>query len=629
MSRRRRGLLLGLAACLAFAGSAPSAIARTWQAPQPLGEGEQTFLVQSVAAGLGETVSVYQRVGPDGSAIVARSAGFGMGFGREQVLGEARSFYPTAAADALGETFAAWYDEMDSTIRVAIRPPGGEFGPPLVLDSSGSDYSQGAPHLAASPTGAAVVAFLIRDARGQRMLASVRPAGGAFGPAEEIAPQAGGAQIPRDIAINDLGEVVAAYQQDGVAHVALRTPGALGTWQPPQPLGARNNGWSWSAPQVGIDATGGAVAIWQEGAGLNDVGPLRAAFRAPLGRFGAPQDLGIVGPDSESAALGVSALGEVILVARPAVKITNGVGLQPLVAAYGSTVLGRFGPARALSDRWWPSNPMIAMNARGDALLTYDSCCAMRLVGRRRAPLGALGPEEEIIEPLTFEGSRGGRIVRDVRLDELGNAAVTWVDFEPEPDPLLVSRDGPLLDLVPDVSLPSGPGLVELLPPAVGSVLAPVLDGVPPLAGLPQWATLPPGARPAGGALPPALLGLARLGARAKLSVAVTKVPRATGRAQLALRVGCSAACTVGVEGTLRPAAGGRALRLPGAAIRLDRAATAEVRLALTRPAARALRARSRGKSTRRFTLTARATSRDRSGATATAAASRSFKRRR
>ena len=297
-------ILLGLAACLAFAGSAPGATARTWQAPQPLGEGEQTFLVQAVAAGLGETVSVYQRVGPDGSEIVARSAGFGMGFGREQVLGEARSFYPTAAADALGETFAAWYDEMDSTIRVAIGPPGGEFGPPLVLGSSGSDYSQGAPHLAASPTGAAVVAFLIRDASGQRMLASVRRRA-ARSAQPRRSPRRPAARRSRATSRSTTSarSSPAPYQQDGIALGGeLRTPGALGTWQPPQALGARNNGWSWSAPQVGIDATGGAIAIWQEGAGLNDVGPLRAAFRAPLGRFGAPQTFGIVGPDSERGA---------------------------------------------------------------------------------------------------------------------------------------------------------------------------------------------------------------------------------------------------------------------------------------------------------------------------------------
>ena len=273
---------------------------------------------------------------------------------------------------------------------------------------------------------------------------------------------------------------------------------------------------------------------------------------------------------------------------------------------------------------------MIAMNARGDALLTYDSCCAMRLRGppaylpARRARTRGGHHRAAHVRGLARRADRARRAPRRARqrrghLGRLRAAARSAARLTRR------TAAGPRARRVAAERSPGSSICCRRRWAACSHRCSTACRRSP---GCRNGRRCRPARGPPAHALPPALLGLTRLGARAKLSVAVTKVPRATGRAQLALRVGCSAACTVGVEGTLRSAAGGRALRLPGAAIRLDRAATAEVRLALAplpgRPCA--ARALARQVDPPLHADRPRDEPRWRSGATATAAASRSFK---
>jgi hypothetical protein len=613
------GLLLPAGAC-----------ARTWAAPSPLGPGESTYLVQSLPLG-GGLISVYQRIGPAGSEIVARVADAAGGFGDAQVIGPARAFYPALAADAAGEAAAAWYEESDNSIRVSLRAPGAAFDDPTILASDSAGYSQQAPKLAASPVGWMAVLYLDDVGDGQRAYVSVRPPGGSFGAGEPVAPGVGAeAQVPRSVAVDDAGEVVAGYLQGGVAHVAVRSTGLLGTWGAPQSLGRPNLGSSWDLPEVGIDAAGGAVAIWEEDGGQNRTAPLEASFRAPGGSFGAPQDLGIDSWDGEAPALGVSGLGEVILVARPTIQETGGLGLDPLVVLSGSTVLGRFGPFRPLAQTWEDSYPRLAMNARGDAVLTTTTCCPTRLVARRRAPLAGFVAEQDVVPPLPMVNGPQ-RLIRDVGLDQLGNAAVTWNDST-DGSPLLVSADGPVLAAVADVTLPLPVVLAELVP-------APPVVAVPdPPAPPPPWSPPfpfplpfpfpfpfpyptpppPPGAFPTGAApsVPaPSAANRAALPADGRFAVALRRLPSRTGPAKIVVSVRCAAACRAAVRGVLVTSSR-RRLTLPQLALATDRPGAVTASLPLT-PAARASLARPRGRSRLRVTAVAG----DRAGRAQTATA--------
>jgi hypothetical protein len=603
--------VVALAAAAAVLSTPAVVRAGTWADPVtaiPAGDG--STVSQTVSLGLGGLVSVDQQLLTHGPEIVARFASPGGDFGPAQLLGGQGSFYPTVESDAAGEAIAAWWNEDDFGLHVAISPAGQPFGPATVLASTSVGYSAEAPHLAVNTSGDAVVLYVGSTDGQQRVFASYRPAGGDFGPGEVVAPASDdpGGQLPRSVAINDLGDVVAGYLEDGVAHVAIRSPGPDGTWQPPQALGGATGGYSWRLPVVGIDSVGGAVAVWEEGGdNTNQAVTIEAAFRAPGGMFGAPESLGIEASDNEEPQLGVSALGEVILLARPVVQEVGGVGLEPLVVFSGSTGSGAFAPPVEIGAPLLAFDEQLAMNAVGDAIVTYDTCCdndADRLVALRRGPLGSFGPAEDIVPPYPVPPGQAvySRSTVDTRLDPFGNAVVSWVDASPAPAgasapamPLLVSTDSVLqstlgtltglIESVPAELIQSVAGAVAGLTGGTGTTGTTSVSGIvngalgPPVGG--------PGQAGTGGSVPSPIRAVAPLLIRrpvhrpaSGLAVAIRR-GRGGGPARFSVRISCPATCTVSFAASLdrHP---GRTIPLRLARTRLTGAARASVPVSLT-----------------------------------------------
>ena len=587
---------LGVVLC-----GATGAVASSWDAPitvTPPG----SYASRTVPVGLGGLVSVDQKV-TSVSQIEARFAPAGGVFGTPQLLGGPGSFYPTVDADVVGEAVASWWGQDDRGLRVAISAGGRPFASPTVLPSTNADFSQNAPHLAVSPVGNAVVVFVASIAGAQVVVASYRPAGGAFGAEEVVAPGGDGSgQVPRSVAINDNGDVVTGYLQDGVAHAAIRTAGLTGTWQAPQTLGGSAGGYSWSLPEVGIDGVGGAVAVWEEGGDqTNAAATLHAAFSQPGGSFGPAQELGIQSSDNEEPALGVSALGEVILLARPVVQEVGGVGLEPVVVYSGTTRYGHFTAPAAIGAPLLADRESLAMNAVGDALITYDSCCDAgldRLVGLRRGPFGSFGPAEDIAPP--YDVPRGGpifaRSLIDSRLGPLGNAAVSWIEAAPAPpgvsappQPLLVSTIGLLRGALDGLVAPVDIFPVTLVQTAP-SVLGRPAAGPSSSGGIPvRPATT--ATSPAGGPLAPyipartARIDASRSASHVRVAILASPAGRLT---RVSVRLDCPTACLVSFTAKLRPHGGG-VIALAIAPTRLAAAGRAVVRIALTPAAGRAL----------------------------------------
>jgi hypothetical protein len=598
-----RRLVVALAALGVALCASTGARASSWGAPiavTPSG----FFASQTVPVGLGGLVSVYQEVS-DVSEIQARFAPPGGAFGDAELLGGPGSFYPTVDTDALGEAIASWWNEDDDGLRVAISSAGQPFASPTVLTSTGANYSQNAPHLAVSPTGSAVLVFVTSIDGEQHVVASYRPAGGAFGPEEIVAPTGDDAdgQVSRSVAINDLGDVVAGYLQDGVAHVATRTPGADGTWQAPQALGARAGGFSWRLPEVGIDALGGAVAVWEEGGDqTNGAATLEAAFSPPGGSFGPAQGLGIQSSDNEEPALGVSALGEVILLARPVFQEVGGVGLEPLVVFSGSTGSGRFAAPAPIGAPLLADGESLAMNAVGDAVIAYGSCCDAgvdRLVALRRGPLGSFGAAEDIAPPYEVPSDEPlfARAAIDTRLDAFGNAAVSWIEAAPAPagasappEPLLVSTDGLLQSTLGALVGPIE-GLPATLVQTVSAVLGTVTGGPGPSGEVPA---LPPATTSVPVAAAPTAAHVAGPTIRTEANRSASGLHMAldtkpAGRLpRVAVHLECPAACLVSFAAAVHPRHA-RAIPVPIAPSRLAAAGRAVLPVTLTPAARRAL----------------------------------------
>lgn len=604
---------LGVAAAGILIVAPASSLAQTWDQPIPLGRSGLDAATQGVPLGPG-TYGVGTM--DPASVVVVHAAEDGAAALDAQVLDDGYGIGPALAADADGAAVAAWYEETDRSIEVSLGTPNGVFGAAAIVSAATAVPAQASPLLAISPLGWAAVMFAADDGSGQAVYVAVRPPGQAFGPAREIAPPIAASETgpqPASIAINDRGEVVAAYGQDGVAYGAIRSAGTDGSWAPAAALGGPWPGLTASAEEVGIDASGGAVAVWDE-AGADKVDPLAAsvlaAFRPAGGAFGPPE--GLADADTrERFGLAVSGLGEVILAVHPVDAVTH--QLQPVTVSSGSTVLGRFGPPVPIAQGWDESDPRVAIDARGDAVLTTDKLNTSELIARRRAPFGEFGAAQEIVPPpygpassvTDWEGVF--REVSDVELDQFGNATVTWTD-DLDGAPLLVSVDGPAVTEVPDVSLPDPLQITELVAPP------------PPVPPTPDTAASPSGIAPH------------RLAVTAgHIALVIEHAPPSTGTPRIVVALRCPTACRAGLQAVLVTPSRQR-IALPAAALALDSGRAVRGALRLSPAALGALRTPLRGaaahRPARRFKLTITAVTGDATGVPQTARASVSFTRR-
>ena len=99
----------------------------------------------------------------------------------------------------------------------AVRPPGGDFGPPAPLSAPGRNA--GAPRIAFDGDGAAVAVWRRRSDASRRfqIQAAVRPAGGDFGPAETLSSDGRNAFAPQ-LAVDAGGGATIVWRRSDGAH---------------------------------------------------------------------------------------------------------------------------------------------------------------------------------------------------------------------------------------------------------------------------------------------------------------------------------------------------------------------------------------------------------------------------
>ena len=493
-------LLLILA--IAPAASAGELVTRAWQDPVAIGD-EGLFDSDAALAPLGRIVSTQQRSGARRIGVTETG-----GFSGEQtdttLWGGPGGYYPRLAVSPTGDAAAAYSDGTD--LHVHVRRPGGQWHEVGALFEGQTDFSDGRPLLAYTTVGRLVVAWPRKDAGGgQRVwLATLEPGSDELSEPQPLdPPDPGVVQVARDLAVGAGGRVALAYLQGPSRQAGLTAHVAFGTLD--DGLAERHalpglvTPWSWRAPQVDFDLLGNAAIAWytvpdgfDQGAAIGD---LHLVLRRADGTLGPTTELGQTPGDFQ---LAVSDLGEVLLGYESAGNLSGG-GCCWGYSGYGyfgvlgSTVLGRIGTP-ALLVAWPAYGAQLAMNRRGDAVVAYEECCDDGdgiVRARRRLPGGSFDDAVLVARgPLTHanESSYYGPSVREVVLDEIGNAGVTWTGFGPLPLGMNAAVDGPLLELgLP--GLPIGVELPPILPPLPK---LPDLPELPDLPGVPQLPGLPP-----------------------------------------------------------------------------------------------------------------------------------------
>jgi hypothetical protein len=178
-----------------------------------------------------------------------------------------------------------------------LVPAAAQATPTFLSATNVSDAGRDAfePQVAVDSSGNSLMVWTRSDGTNLRIQARFRAADGTWGATATIS-QAGRDAYQPQVAFDSNGNAIAVWTQfDGIfgrIHAAFRpTGGSFGGDQIISPAGADAN-----APQIAIDSTGNAVAVWYRFDGTFD--RIQAAVRPANGSFGAVQTLSAPGQEA-------------------------------------------------------------------------------------------------------------------------------------------------------------------------------------------------------------------------------------------------------------------------------------------------------------------------------------------
>jgi hypothetical protein len=175
-----------------------------------------------------------------------------------------RPSMPVVAVDSRGNAVALWRrieDGLHSRIQESFRPAGGDWGP--VQQLTAADESAAYPRLAVDASGVFVATW--ENGLASSVVDVARaPAGGQFGPAQTVS---GPDALESNLAVNANGDaavtwVAAPPHLPPISFVQAVTAPAGGSFGPPQSLSPNSDNAEGPAPAVAPD--GRATVVWTQ-----------------------------------------------------------------------------------------------------------------------------------------------------------------------------------------------------------------------------------------------------------------------------------------------------------------------------------------------------------------------------
>lgn len=287
---------------------------------------------------------------------------------------------PQVAISPDGTIIVVWAGENGGSyvVQAAIRPAGGSFGAPVNLSAPSTESMP--TDLAIGPDGAAVAVWQRFEGSDWIAQAATRPAGGSFGPAEDLSTP-GGIAGDTHVAIEPDGTATVVWQRwedsQTAIQAATRPPG--GDFGAPVYLTVPVPGHQFNFPQVAA-GPGGVAAVWLHTSGASSV--VQAATRPPGGAFGSPVDLSApdqhsgspqvaVGPDGTTTAVWFRPDDLAYNIIQAATRPPSGSFGPPMnLSAPGQSAVkpqvttGPDGTTTAIWVRWSGSNNIVQATTR-------------------------------------------------------------------------------------------------------------------------------------------------------------------------------------------------------------------------------------------------------------------------
>lgn len=199
--------------------------------------------------------------------------------------------------DDAGTATAIWrqFDGSNTNIQTAMLPEGGSWSSPVTISSTPGNILLANPQIAVMPDGRAVAIWWEPNG----VTASVKAAtfdGSWSAPVDVSVPSSDilTAGFPQ-VAINASGYAVAVWIRSGGVNIQVLQSSTLqfgGSWSTPVDL---DSSFFLSVPQVAIDAVGNAVAVWVNGTTIREATlPFGGSWSSPtnlsaIGNAGSPE----------------------------------------------------------------------------------------------------------------------------------------------------------------------------------------------------------------------------------------------------------------------------------------------------------------------------------------------------
>ncbi|HEX7127218.1 MAG TPA: hypothetical protein VF406_15775 [Thermodesulfobacteriota bacterium] len=345
-------------------------------------------------------------------------------------IGNSRS--PQLAADGDGNVFAVWVRNSNAipsepTVWVARHTAAGVWEEPEPLDA-GAGPGQ-SPQVAANDSGVAVVAWIQGDGTDDSVWVS------RFDPFDETwrGPDHAAAGSPAEdasspsIDISDTGDVFVAWVQRASA---VAQPGIwvnrfdvdLSAWNGPdeidgQPISA-------SSPQVGADADGNAVVLWEQAGSIHARRFVKGTPSTPS-EWGTPQELDTSGQTADHAALAVAPTGHAVAIWR-----RDGGGGRIHASRLDPSSGDWSAAARVQTSTTAPSDaPHVALDPSGNAIAVWQQDPGdgkLRIRSSRLAASASAWSTDELVK----ENNAPGDVATAPRVavDADGNAVAVWLE---------------------------------------------------------------------------------------------------------------------------------------------------------------------------------------------------------
>jgi uncharacterized protein YheU (UPF0270 family) len=290
---------------------------------------------------------------------------------------------PQVAIDGSGNAVAVWSRSNGSrtVVQAATMAAGGGWSAPI--DLSNAEWNAETPQVAVNAAGDAVVVWSRYNGLNNIAQAASRPAGGTWSGAVDLSV-AGRDAVEPQVAIDGSGNAVAVWSRsngsDFIVQSSTRAGG--GPWSSP-PTDLSTAGGPAGEPQVAIGTSGEAVVVWSRGDGANLV--VQSAARAAGGPWSEAVDLSTAGSDSQEPQVTLAQGGEAV-----AVWARDATGFSTIAQAALRPPGGSWSAASDLSSGGSIAEaPQVAVDRAGEAVVVWsDSAGSPSVIHSATRPAG-------------------------------------------------------------------------------------------------------------------------------------------------------------------------------------------------------------------------------------------------